>query len=41
MSATVEEAHPEQAIEAGAEGILDKIASPEVIAAQIRAARDG
>jgi DNA-binding NarL/FixJ family response regulator len=41
MSVTVEEAHPEQAIEAGADGILDKIASPEVIAAQIRAARDG
>src|SRR5215212_5437745 len=36
MSATVEEAHPEQAIEAGADGILDKIAPPEETISAIR-----
>src|SRR5215218_10414678 len=36
MSATVEQAHPEEAIEAGAEGILDKIAPPEETIAAIR-----
>src|ERR671910_2486366 len=41
MSATVEEAHPQQALDAGAAGILDKIAPLEEQAAQIRAMRDG
>jgi DNA-binding NarL/FixJ family response regulator len=41
MSATVEEAHPQQALDAGAAGILDKIAPLEEQAAQIRAVRDG
>jgi len=36
MSATAEEAHPEEAIEAGAEGILDKIAPPEETIGAIR-----
>jgi DNA-binding NarL/FixJ family response regulator len=40
MSATVEEAHPQQALDAGAAGILDKIAPLEEQAAQIRAVRD-
>jgi DNA-binding NarL/FixJ family response regulator len=41
MSATVEEAHPQQVLDAGAAGILDKIAPLEEQAAQIRAVRDG
>jgi DNA-binding NarL/FixJ family response regulator len=41
MSSTVEEAHPQQALDAGAAGILDKIAPLEEHAAQIRAVRDG
>jgi DNA-binding NarL/FixJ family response regulator len=41
MSATVEEAHPEQALEAGAEGILDKIASPEETISAIRGVGGG
>jgi DNA-binding NarL/FixJ family response regulator len=41
MSATVEEAHPEQAIEAGAEGILDKISSPEETISAIRGVSGG
>jgi DNA-binding NarL/FixJ family response regulator len=41
MSATVEDAHPQQALDAGAAGILDKIAPLEEQAAQIRAVRDG
>ena len=41
MSATVEEAHPEQAIEAGAEGILDKISSPEETISAIRGVGGG
>jgi DNA-binding NarL/FixJ family response regulator len=36
MSVTVEEAHPEQAIEAGADGIIDKVAPPEEIISAIR-----
>ena len=36
MSATVEQAHPEEAIEAGAEGIVDKISPPEEIISAIR-----
>jgi DNA-binding NarL/FixJ family response regulator len=36
MSVTVEEAHPEEAIEAGAEGIVDKIAPPEETIGAIR-----
>jgi DNA-binding NarL/FixJ family response regulator len=39
MSTTLEEVHPGEALEAGAAGIVDKVASPEEIAAQIRAAR--
>jgi DNA-binding NarL/FixJ family response regulator len=41
MSSTVEDAHPQQALDAGAAGILDKIAPLEEQAAQIRAVRDG
>jgi DNA-binding NarL/FixJ family response regulator len=41
MSVTVEEAHPEQAIEAGADGILDKIASPEETISVIRGVGGG
>jgi DNA-binding NarL/FixJ family response regulator len=41
MSATVEDRHPQQAIDAGAAGILDKIAPPDELATQIRAVRDG
>ena len=41
MSVTVEEAHPEQAIEAGADGILDKIASPEETISTIRGVGSG
>jgi DNA-binding NarL/FixJ family response regulator len=36
MSATVEAAHPLQALEAGADGILDKMSTPEQMLAQIR-----
>ena len=36
MSATVEQAHPEEALEAGADGILDKIAPPEETLSAIR-----
>jgi len=36
MSLTGEQAHPEQALEAGADGILDKIASPEETISAIR-----
>ncbi len=36
MSATVEQAHPEHALEAGADRILDKIASPEETISAIR-----
>jgi DNA-binding NarL/FixJ family response regulator len=36
MSATVEQAHPEEALEAGADGILDKIAPPEETISAIR-----
>lgn len=39
MSTTLEEGHPGEALEAGASGVVDKVASPEEIAAQIRAAR--
>jgi DNA-binding NarL/FixJ family response regulator len=38
MSATVEQAHPEQALEAGADGILDKIAPPQETISAIRRA---
>ena len=38
MSTTLEGEHPGEALEAGASGIVDKVASPEEIAAQIRAA---
>jgi DNA-binding NarL/FixJ family response regulator len=39
MSTTLEEVHPGKALEAGAAGVVDKVASPEEIAAQIRAVR--
>jgi DNA-binding NarL/FixJ family response regulator len=41
MSLTMEEMHKREAREAGADGILDKIAPPEQIAVQIRAVREG
>jgi DNA-binding NarL/FixJ family response regulator len=41
MSSTVEDAHPQQALDAEAAGILDKIAPLEEQVAQIRAVRDG
>ena len=37
MSATVEVSHPEQALEAGAGGVMDKMATPEQIHSQILA----
>src|SRR5215207_5920605 len=37
MSVTVEEAHPEEAIEAGADGVIDKIEVPQQVFATIRA----
>ena len=39
MSTTLEEVHPGEPLEAGAAGVVDKVASPEEIAAQIRAVR--
>ena len=39
MSTTLEQVHPGEALEAGAAGVVDKVASPEEIAAQIRAVR--
>ena len=39
MSTTLEEVHPGEALDAGADGVVDKVASPEDIAAQIRAVR--
>jgi len=36
MSMTLEQAHPEDAVEAGADGVLDKIETPEQIFAKIR-----
>jgi DNA-binding NarL/FixJ family response regulator len=39
MSATVEDRHPQQALDAGAAGILDKLAPVDEQAAQIRAVR--
>jgi DNA-binding NarL/FixJ family response regulator len=41
MSLTAEESHPREAIEAGADGVLDKLAPPEQIAAQIRSVVGG
>jgi two-component system response regulator DevR len=41
MSATLEVAHPEEALEAGADGVLDKIETPEQIYATIRELRGG
>jgi DNA-binding NarL/FixJ family response regulator len=37
MSVNVEEAHPEEAIEAGADGVIDKIEVPQQVFATIRA----
>ena len=39
MSTTLEEVHPGEALDAGAAGVVDKVASPEEIAAQIRTVR--
>jgi DNA-binding NarL/FixJ family response regulator len=39
MSTTLEEVHPGEALDAGASGVVDKVASPEEIAARIRAVR--
>jgi DNA-binding NarL/FixJ family response regulator len=36
MSATVEHAHPHEALEAGADGVIDKIAHPEEMIGTIR-----
>jgi DNA-binding NarL/FixJ family response regulator len=36
MSATVERAHPQEALEAGADGILDKVAAPQEAIGTIR-----
>src|SRR5215218_511934 len=36
MSATAEQRHPQEALEAGADGIIDKIAPPEEIISAIR-----
>jgi DNA-binding NarL/FixJ family response regulator len=41
MSLTGEELHPREALEAGADGVLDKIAPPEQIATQIRSVVGG
>jgi len=41
MSTTLEQAHPEDAVEAGADGVLDKIETPEQIFATIRELRSG
>jgi DNA-binding NarL/FixJ family response regulator len=39
MSTTLEEMHPGPPLDAGAAGVVDKVAAPEEIAAQIRAVR--
>jgi DNA-binding NarL/FixJ family response regulator len=36
MSATAEEAHPQEALEAGADGVIDKVAPPEETISAIR-----
>ena len=41
MSAVMEPVQPREALKVGVDGVVDKIASPEEIAAQIRALRDG
>jgi DNA-binding NarL/FixJ family response regulator len=41
MSAVMEPVQPREAQKVGVEGVIDKIASPEEIAAQIRALRAG
>ena len=41
LSATVEDVHPRQAIEAGAAGVLDKVEDPERIFAAIREVEGG
>ena len=41
MSATAEERHPEEALEAGADGVLDKIETPEQILAAVREVGSG
>ena len=41
MSATAEERHPQEALEAGADGIIDKIAPPEEIISAIRGVGGG
>ena len=41
MSVTAEERHPQEALEAGADGIIDKIAPPEEIIGAIRGVGGG
>jgi DNA-binding NarL/FixJ family response regulator len=41
MSAVMEPVQPREALKVGVDGVIDKIASPEEIAAQIRALRAG
>src|SRR5215212_7546938 len=41
MSTTAEERHPQEALEAGAEGVIDKIAPPEEIISAIRGVGGG
>jgi DNA-binding NarL/FixJ family response regulator len=41
MSATAEERHPQEALEAGADGIIDKIAPPEETIGAIRGVGGG
>jgi hypothetical protein len=41
ISSTVEMRHPEDAIEAGADGVIDKLDPPERVFAVIRGEGDG
>src|SRR5215212_5405688 len=41
MSTTAEERHPQEALESGADGVLDKIETPQQIFATIREVRSG
>ena len=41
MSATVEMSHPAEAIEAGADGVIDKLDTPERVFAAIRGEKGG
>jgi DNA-binding NarL/FixJ family response regulator len=39
MSATVEDMHPDEALEAGADGVVDKVEAPDRLFASIRSLR--